>query len=111
VVKLATSLKAEEIIKKLIEIEEEFETTIKLIEPLRCYLMAYDQTVSISPSITLPHPLMMSDPGWMYCCFEVWKNYRHPILEQTLDKLLKNKGATNVEFHSQGRALLTVHNL
>lgn len=107
VIKLITPREPDELINRLVDIEGEYDEKIKIMDTMRCLLLAYDQAVSLTPAETLPHPQMLSDAAWLYCSWEVWKSYWHPVMEQTLDKLLSERNVTNVEFHSQGKAILT----
>lgn len=107
VVKTSLIISPDQVIKELVEIENEYDEKIKVMEPMRCFLLAYDQLVTLTPILTLPHPQMIANPSWLYCSFEVWRNYRHPVLELTLERLLSQSKVTNVEFFSQGKSVIT----
>lgn len=106
VLKLSTNRNCEQVIRELQQIEKEYEENLQVIESLRCFLMAYDQMVSITPTVTLPHPVMVSNAAWLYCATEVWRAYQHPVLNQSLERLLADAKVTNVEFFSQGKTII-----
>lgn len=106
VIKAMTSLEGGELIGFIKEIETEFLRQVTSLESLRIYLLTFGQTVIITPKLTLPHPVMIEQPGWLYCSWEVWKGYRHPVLELSLERLLAQHPVTNVEFVGQGKMVL-----
>lgn len=106
-VKASLSLPPEQIVQELLSIEIEFEGNIKVMESMRCFLLTYDQQVSLSPGVILPHPQMLDHTSWLYCCWEVWRGYRHPVLDLTLDRLLAQRDTGNMEFFSQGKSIMT----
>lgn len=107
VVKANASMQPEEVVQKLRGIERAYKENTEFMEPMRCFLLAYDQKVSMTPQLLLPHPQLVSNSGWLYCCWEVWRNYRHPVLDITLEKLLAEKQMTNVQFFSQSKAIIS----
>lgn len=107
VLKLSTSWSAEKVIDELKKIEQRFDETMKVIEPMKCFLMVYDQTVFITPAVTLPHPNMIADTSWLYCAWEVWRSFHHPIMGQTLDRIMNQTNVTNVEFYGQGKTIIS----
>lgn len=107
VIKTSLAIRPDQVIKELIQIENEYDEKVKVMEPMRCFLLTYDQVVTITPNLTLPHPQIISNSSWLYCCFEVWRNYRHPVLDLTLERLLTQVNVTNVEFFSQGKSVVT----
>jgi 7,8-dihydro-6-hydroxymethylpterin-pyrophosphokinase len=107
VVKVSLAIHSEQVVQELIAIENEYDEKLKVMEPIHCYLLAQDQTVCLTPEITLPHPQMVSNAAWLYCSWEVWRNYRHPVLDLTLERILSQTNVTNVEFFSQGKAVVS----
>lgn len=97
----------ENIVGRLKDIETDYDEKIKLIESARCFLLAYDQLVVITPQVNLPHPQLIDNNSWLYCCSEVWKNYRHPVLDLTIERLLDQKLLSKVEFFSQGKVIVS----
>lgn len=107
VLKLLTNLTPDQIIQELQLIEQKYDEALRVIEPIRCFLMGYEQFVVITPSVTLPHPVMLSDSSWLFCAWEVWRSYQHPVMNQTLDRLMSQANVTNVDFYSQGKTIVT----
>lgn len=106
VIKVNLTMPPEQVIQELLSIEYDFEGNIKVMETMRCFLMAYDQIVCLSPSITLPHPQMLDHTSWLYCSCEVWRCYRHPILDLTLDRILSGRDVGPMEFFGQGKSVI-----
>jgi 7,8-dihydro-6-hydroxymethylpterin-pyrophosphokinase len=70
-------------------------------------LLVFNKDVIMLPNQTLPHPLMVSDTVLLRCASEVWGDYEHPILAQTLNEIVdSNRFFDKVEFYSQGSLLL-----
>lgn len=105
VLKAGLSLKPEQIIQELSILEVEYNENIKVLETMRTFLLTYDQRVCLTPALILPHPQLTENHAWLYCSWEVWRNYRHPILEVTLDQLISSSSIENVEFFSQAKSL------
>jgi 7,8-dihydro-6-hydroxymethylpterin-pyrophosphokinase len=105
VVKATVSMNPPDLLRYLCEVEADYAENKDFMESLRCYLLAFEHEVSMTPHLLLPHPQMVSDPGWLYCSWEVWRNYRHPVLEFSLEKLLAEVETTNVQFFSQAKAI------
>ncbi len=97
----------EQTIRELKRIEREFETKFKVMEPMRCFLLVHEYTVSVTPHVTLPHPQLVSHPAWLVAANEVWRTYRHPVLEIPIEKILAKTNISQVEFFSQGKAILS----
>ncbi len=70
-------------------------------------LLSYNKDVLMLPGQTLPHPNLIKDSVLLRCSSEVWGEYEHPILGQTLNEIVdSNRILEKVEFYSQGSALL-----
>lgn len=70
-------------------------------------ILVFDQIVRISPNLTLPSPALNEDPALLRCAAEAWPEYRHPILGQSLNELVKSVHSfDDVEFHAQGKEIL-----
>ncbi len=107
VLKVSLTIPPEQIVQELLSIEYEFESKITVIESLRCFLLVFDHQVSLSPGVTLPHPQMLDHTSWLYCCCEVWRGYRHPVLDLNLDRLLAERDVSHMEFFGQGKSVIT----
>lgn len=70
-------------------------------------LLSFNNQVLLTPKRPLPHPQLHSDMLTMRCAAEIYGNYEHPVLGQTLNELVKsNETPESIEFFSQGRSLL-----
>jgi hypothetical protein len=69
-------------------------------------LLSFDSTAQMLPELTLPHPQLARDSVVLRCASEVWGDFEHPILGQTLNQLVHlNNSNELVEFFSQGTSL------
>jgi 7,8-dihydro-6-hydroxymethylpterin-pyrophosphokinase len=70
-------------------------------------LLVFDQIVALTPNLPIPHPALFEDPAVLRCASEVWGDYEHPILGQSLNELVRSVHSfENVEFFAQGRSVL-----
>lgn len=107
VVKGQTLLEPHQVVDFMEFIESQYQDTLRNMESLRCFLLCYQEEVCLTPKLTLPHPMMIESSSWLYCCWEVWRNYRHPVLELSLERVLAQRPVTNVEFFSQGKLVIS----
>jgi 7,8-dihydro-6-hydroxymethylpterin-pyrophosphokinase len=107
VVKASTNLTAEQLIQELISLEYEYNERIRDMEPIRCFLLTFDHQVSLAPGMVLPHPQMTDHSSWLYCAWETARNYRHPVLDQSLEKLISKINLSDIVFYSQGKSVIT----
>lgn len=107
VIKAATTMPPEQLIQEFMSLEYEYDEKIKDMEPVRCFLLAYDQQVSLAPKMVLPHPQMTDHSSWLYCAWETSRNYRHPVLDQSLEKLILRINLSDIVFYSQGKSVMT----
>jgi 7,8-dihydro-6-hydroxymethylpterin-pyrophosphokinase len=71
-------------------------------------LLAYNQEIRMVPGQNLPHPYLHMDPLTLRCAAEVWGDYTHPVLGQTLQELVRfSDPLTQAEFFAQGRSLFS----
>lgn len=69
-------------------------------------LLAFDHEIRLVPGENLPSPLLHTDNLTLRCAAEAWGSYRHPVLGQTLNELVRsNQPLPHVEFYAQGRSL------
>ncbi len=70
-------------------------------------LLSYDQLVMLTPRIPLPHPRLAQDPAILRCASEVWGDFNHPVLDQTLNEVVKSMHSfEHIEFFSRGETFL-----
>lgn len=89
------------IVEKFLEQIKNIETKIKF------KLLTYNQEVSMTPQLTLPHPDLISENILLYCSAEIMPEYVHPILKQELGVLsLRHEFTDDAEFYLQGKTFL-----
>ena len=106
VFKISTGRSPEQVVEELEVIEKTYQETLQMLEPLCCFLLVFEQEVSLSPLLTLPHPALAAHPSWLYCAWEVWRSYEHPVLNQSLERIVASSNLTNVQFYSQGKSIV-----
>ena len=100
VYKTATLLSPEKALAKLKMIQN---WTVKTDFVLLCM----DQLVMLSPESQFPHPRLALDPAILRCASEVWGDFHHPVLDQSLNEAVKEiHSFEHIEFFSQGDAFL-----
>lgn len=71
-------------------------------------LLSFEDEVNMAPHLTLPSPLLNSEPLILRCAAEVWGDYVHPVVHLPLSEMANQiERIQNVEFHSQGRDILS----
>lgn len=69
-------------------------------------LLGIADEVRLVPGENLPNPALHGDSVILRCAAEVYGDYFHPVLGQTLTELvLCSDPASNAEFFSQGRSI------
>lgn len=70
-------------------------------------LLVYGNEIVMLPGLSLPHPEMHLRPEEIVLAVEVWGDYVHPVLKESLAKLSRRfANETWGEFYTQGRPLL-----
>ncbi len=73
---------------------------------LEIVFLAATNTVRLVPEENLPHPQLHTDSLILRCAAEVYGEYHHPILDQSLAELvLCSDPVRDAEFFDQGREL------
>ncbi|MGE0631335.1 MAG: 2-amino-4-hydroxy-6-hydroxymethyldihydropteridine diphosphokinase [Pseudobdellovibrionaceae bacterium] len=102
--KITTHNEAEDLLVDLKKIEADINQTRKRAE---IFLAAYDDEIIMQPSLTLPHPKLQAFALMTICGAEIWGDFRHPILKESLSQLAKTGlDNTTSEFLAQGKTLL-----
>lgn len=74
---------------------------------LRIELLNYGSTVSMTPKMTLPSPLLLTDHLVRKCCAEVWGEFVHPIMKKNLAEMAAEvRLESDTEFFRQGASLV-----
>lgn len=100
VIKISTTVEVEELRSAINSINIEFAGS-------EGTLLSLDRMVQMLPTLTLPNPKLANDPTILRCASEIWGEYEHPILGQTLNELITSDlSYQKVEFYLQGSKLL-----
>lgn len=103
---LETTIEPNLLLSKIIEIEGVFRSE-RIQKKLSLNLVIYDDFSFMTPALTLPHPIMHQKPEILLLSAELWPDYIHPVLKQSLAKLTRNfQGQNWGQFHAQGKVLL-----
>lgn len=70
-------------------------------------VLVYDSLIAQRPDMTLPHPELHLRPEELVPAAEIWSEYEHPVLKETLAQLAKPhlRGAWGEYFSSAERLL------
>ncbi len=74
-------------------------------------LLAFDDNTKMTPRLVLPHPSLHLQPELLVPAADVWPEYYHPVLKQSLIGLLK--GVQTVgwgEFYAPAKSVLDFSN-
>ena len=71
-------------------------------------ILAFNQELLLMPGQNIPHPKLHTDPLTLRCAAEAWSDYKHPVLGQTLNELVRcSDPVREVEFFAQGKSLFS----
>lgn len=74
---------------------------------IHLYLLFFSDNVFMLPSINLPNPKWLERPDWILASAELWPKYEHPILEESLEIIARNRKIKVADyFFAQGKELL-----
>ena len=97
--KITTNLKSKELAETLDHLKDKYNDCF-------VHLLVFDKDINIIPELTLPNPILVSDHVILRCAAEVWENYEHPILGQSLNEIIDSIRVNDkVEFYSQGLSI------
>ncbi len=70
-------------------------------------ILTFDDSILMSPRLTLPFPRLHQDPLIIRCAAEAWGQYEHPIYQKSLSEISRTAPqAEEAEFHMQGKSVL-----
>lgn len=70
-------------------------------------LLYFGERTSFVPSSTIPHPEAHKNRQWLIAASELWPNYKHPVLLETLTSLARDQYLEGSDFFfAQGKSLL-----
>lgn len=102
----ASDLGPKECLSLLKSFEKNLNETHKKEEYL-FYLLAYDKLSSMLPSVCLPHPELHLADLWLSPAAELWPDYLHPILDQSLSDMARaSLSNMQSQFIAQSKCLL-----
>ncbi|MEC9283693.1 MAG: hypothetical protein VX642_13360 [Bdellovibrionota bacterium] len=71
------------------------------------YLLFFSDNVFMLPNINLPNPEWLERPDWILASAELWPKFEHPILEESLEIIARNRKIKVADyFFAQGKELL-----
>tara|TARA_B100001248_G_scaffold262665_1_gene260562 strand:- start:10286 stop:10801 length:516 start_codon:yes stop_codon:yes gene_type:complete len=69
-------------------------------------LLAFENEISMLPSLSLPDPSLHTDGKYLKPASEIYPNYLHPVLDQTLSEILyKLENIDGVQFYARSKSL------
>lgn len=105
VLKISCSEAPDELIKRLMHLEQFFLREYHS-KNFRAVLLAYSDVIHLVPHLVLPHPQLVQDKSFLIGAIEVWPQYLHPILEKPLTMLSSEEDFKGVEFVSPGKNII-----
>lgn len=106
VLRAKTSLGAHETLAALVETERALQHEL-LKRTVSLNLMIYNSEIIMLPELAVPHPEMHLRPEEIVPAVELWPEYVHPVLNQTLAELSQQFSHERWgEFFTQGQPLL-----
>lgn len=110
VVRHASQLSVEEYVSHIEELEMRLTGKSKTqgsgkgpVAGARIELLNYGAMISMTPQLTLPSPLLLTDEVVRKCAAEVWGDYPHPIMKKSLAEMAAEvRLENNTEFFRQG---------
>ena len=74
---------------------------------IHLYLLFFSDNVFMLPNINLPNPTWLERPDWILASAELWPKFEHPILEESLEIIARNRKIKVADyFFAQGKELL-----
>jgi 7,8-dihydro-6-hydroxymethylpterin-pyrophosphokinase len=110
VLKVSSNYEPEELIKRLVQLEQYFLKEY-FSKYFRAVLLVYADQMSLVPHLVLPHPQLVQNKAFLIGSIEIWGNYNHPILEKPINTLINDKDLKGVEFISPGKSLLKMKSI
>ena len=106
VVKAFTSLEPPGLLSVFQKIEDDLRSEV-LHRSVSVNLLIFEGLTLMTPGLTLPHPEFHLQPEVLVPAAEVWGDYHHPILKDSIFSLSKRYSDENWgEFYTQGKSLL-----
>ena len=105
-VSIETSLGAQSLLDKMTIKQAEINKATEH-SSVHFYLVFYAEHVSMLKNLYLPHPSWIKRKDWVLASSDVWPNYEHPILEEKLAIIGRNRKIRPGDyFFAQGKVLL-----
>lgn len=106
ILKMGYAIDSDEMLTRLASIHTKMSSYVGS-DKVKMIPLAIENQTRMLPELTLPHPLLHSDPLVARCAAEVWGNYNHPILNRSLSDLANQSAdILNAEFMLQGKSLV-----
>ena len=106
VLRATTRLEPTRALEKMLAVESSMQKEV-LKRTVSMNLLTYANEIVMLPGLVLPHPEMHLRPEEIVPAVEVWPDYVHPVLKETLLKLSRRFASEEWgEFLTQGSRLL-----
>jgi 7,8-dihydro-6-hydroxymethylpterin-pyrophosphokinase len=96
--------------EKPIPLQESLEEIESTLGPGRhgwMTLLIYGDIFTMTPELTLPHPALRTESGWIVSASELAPDWIHPVSRKSLIELSRaTAGQSGLEFNAQGYSLL-----
>ncbi|MEK2689470.1 hypothetical protein [Bdellovibrio sp. GT3] len=107
VIRFETAMSVEQHLHLVLSLCDEGSSGLVQRSQVEMILLAYDETILMSPRLTLPYPQLHTDPLIIRCAAEAWGQYEHPIYQKTLSEISKTaRTVRDAEFYKQGKSLI-----
>ncbi|MBT4760235.1 MAG: hypothetical protein HOO06_00935 [Bdellovibrionaceae bacterium] len=103
--KCSTTLEARELVNKISVILEKSPNRIR--KEIKIYLLAFEAQTKMTQDLSLPFPEWHNRPELIVPAADIWHDYNHPVLNETIGHLAKKYQLDNWgEFFTQGDELV-----
>lgn len=105
-VKVSTRRIPEELLNILMQLEKKLKNEV-LHRSVSINLLIFGDYTLMTPRLTLPHPEFHCRPEDLIPAAEIWGDYKHPVLKQSLMSLARSLGQEEWgEFFAQSKSVL-----
>ena len=107
VIRYSSTMNVDQTLEKVLSLCEKGQPGLAQRSHQELVLLAFDNTILMSPRLTLPFPHLHTDPLVIRCASEAWGAYEHPIYQVTLSEIARSaRPVHEAEFYLQGKTLV-----